>query len=194
MTGSDSYQKFTVLDEEIEVYLRITKIDEETGKPVLLPDTAFQIYWLDEQGHYRYDSNGNPKLVTMTNTVNGHLTKDVNTFHTNGEGILTLPEKLPLGKYRIVEVTGPNGFYNEWLDSAGYENGVLADDADGSYYVDFEIASGSRNRRKEKRQDQSVCPARGRGYGNRGRTAETGRGIRHYGNPRQGRKPDGQTD
>ena len=108
MTGSDSYQKFTVLDEEIEVYLRITKVDEETGKPVLLPDTAFQIYWLDEQGHYRYDSNGNPKLVTMTDTVNGHLTKDVDTFYTNSEGILTLPEKLPLGKYRIVEVTGPN--------------------------------------------------------------------------------------
>ena len=141
MTGSDSYQKFTVLDEEIEVYLRITKVDEETGKPVLLPDTAFQIYWLDEQGHYRYDSNGNPKLVTMTNTVNGHLTKDVTTFYTNGEGILTLPEKLPLGKYRIVEVTGPNGFYNEWLDSAGYENGILADDANGIYYVDFEITT-----------------------------------------------------
>ena len=141
MTGSDSYQKFTVLDEEIEVYLRITKIDEETGKPVLLPDIAFQIYWLDEQGHYRYDSNGNPKLVTMTDTVNGHLTKDVDTFYTNSEGILTLPEKLPLGKYRIVEVTGPNGFYNEWLDSAGYENGILTDDADGIYYVDFEITT-----------------------------------------------------
>ena len=141
MTGSDSYQKFTVLDEEIEVYLRITKIDEETGKPVLLPATAFQIYWLDEQGHYRYDSNGNPKLVTMTDTVNSHLTKDVTTFYTNGEGILTLPEKLPLGKYRIVEVTGPNGFYNEWADTAGYENGILADDADGSYYVDFEITT-----------------------------------------------------
>ena len=141
MTGSDSYQKFTVLDEEIEVYLRITKVDEETGKPVLLPDTAFQIYWLDEQGHYRYDSNGNPKLVTMTDTVNGHLTKDVDTFHTNSEGILTLPEKLPLGKYRIVEITGPNGFYNEWKDTAGYENGILADDADGSFYVDFTITT-----------------------------------------------------
>lgn len=101
MTGSDSYQKFTVLDEEIEVYLRITKVDEETGKPVLLPDTAFQIYWLDEQGHYRYDSNGNPKLVTMTDTVNGHLTKDVDTFYTNSEGILTLPEKLPLGNIAL---------------------------------------------------------------------------------------------
>ena len=141
MTGSDSYQKFTVLDEEIEVYLRITKLDEETGKPVLLPDTAFQIYWLDEQGHYRYDSNGNPKLVTMTDTVNGHLTKDVDTFYTNSEGNLTLPEKLPLGKYRIVEVTGPNGFYNEWKDTAGYENGILVDDADGSFYVDFTITT-----------------------------------------------------
>ena len=141
MIGSNSYQKYTVLDEEIEVYLRITKIDEETGKTVLLPDTAFQIYWLDEQGHYRYDGNGNPKLVTMTDTVNGHLTKDVSTFYTNSEGILTLPEKLPLGKYRIVEITGPNGFYNEWKDTAGYENGILADDADGSFYVDFTITT-----------------------------------------------------
>ena len=141
LTGSDSYQKFTVLDEEIEVYLRITKIDEETGKPVLLPGTAFQIYWLDDMGHYRYDNQGNPKLVTMTDTVNGHLTKNVSTFYTNDEGILTLPEKLPLGKYRIVEITGPNGFYNEWLDTAGYENGILADDADGSFYVDFTITT-----------------------------------------------------
>ena len=141
MTGSDSYQKFTVLDEEIEVYLRITKIDEETGKPVLLPGTAFQIYWLDDMGHYRYDDQGNPKLVTMTDTVNGHLTKNVTTFYTNEEGILTLPEKLPLGKYRIVEITGPNGFYNEWKDTAGYENGILADGADGNFYVDFTITT-----------------------------------------------------
>ena len=54
---------------------------------------------------------------------------------------MTLPEKLPLGKYRIVEVSGPDGFYNEWADTAGYENGILADDADGSYYVDFEITT-----------------------------------------------------
>ena len=40
MKASDSYQKFTVLDEEIEVYLKITKLDTETGKPVLLPNTA----------------------------------------------------------------------------------------------------------------------------------------------------------
>ena len=127
LTGSDSYQKFTVLDEQIEVYLRITKLDEETGKPVLLPGTAFQIYYLDDDGNYRME-NGAPKLVRMTDTVNGHLTKNVTTFYTNAEGILTLPEKLPLGKYRIVETTAPNGFYNEWLDEE-------------SLYVDFTITT-----------------------------------------------------
>ena len=58
MKASDSYQKFSVLDEEIEVYLKITKLDTETGKPVLLPNTAFQIYWLDDNGNYRLE-NGN---------------------------------------------------------------------------------------------------------------------------------------
>lgn len=127
MKASDSYQKFTVLDEEIEVYLKITKLDTETGKPVLLPNTAFQIYWLDDNGNYRLE-NGKSKLVTMTDTVNGHLTKNVDTFYTNEEGILTLPEKLPLGKYRIVETVGPDGFYNEWADS-------------GNYYVNFDIST-----------------------------------------------------
>ena len=127
LTGSDSYQKFTVLDEQIEVYLRITKLDEETGKPVLLPGTAFQIYYLDDDGNYRME-NGAPKLVRMTDTVNGHLTKNVTTFYTNAEGTLTLPEKLPLGKYRIVETTAPNGYYNAWA-------------ADASHYVDFTITT-----------------------------------------------------
>lgn len=127
MKASDSYQKFTVLDEEIEVYLKITKLDTETGKLVLLPNTAFQIYWLDDNGNYRLE-NGKPKLVTMTDTANGHLTKNVDTFYTNEEGILTLPEKLPLGKYRIVETVGPDGFYNEWADS-------------GNSYVDFDIST-----------------------------------------------------
>ena len=127
IVGSDSYQKFTVLDEQIEVYLRITKLDEETGKPVLLPGTAFQIYYLDDDGNYRME-NGAPKLVRMTDTVNGHLTKNVTTFYTNAEGTLTLPEKLPLGKYRIVETTAPNGYYNAWA-------------ADASHYVDFTITT-----------------------------------------------------
>lgn len=145
-TPSGSYQKYTVLDEEIEVYLRVTKIDEETGKAVLLKDTAFQIYWMDEQGNHIYDENGNAKLVTMTDTTNPMLPKDVDTFYTDDTGMLVLPEKLPLGHYRLVEVNGPNGFYNEWAASAVYEDGHLQIDdtgnfADGSFYVDFSVTT-----------------------------------------------------
>lgn len=145
-TPSGSYQKYTVLDEEIEVYLRVTKIDEETGKAVLLKDTAFQIYWMDEQGNHIYDENGNAKLVTMTDTTNPMLPKDVDTFYTDDTGMLVLPEKLPLGHYRLVEVNGPNGYFNEWAASAVYEDGHLQIDdtgnfADGSFYVDFSVTT-----------------------------------------------------
>lgn len=145
-TPSGSYQKYTVLDEEIEVYLRVTKIDEETGKAVLLKDTAFQIYWMDEQGNHIYDENGNAKLVTMTDTTNPLLPKDVDTFYTDDTGMLVLPKKLPLGHYRLVEVNGPNGYFNEWAASAVYEDGHLQIDdtgnfADGSFYVDFSVTT-----------------------------------------------------
>lgn len=145
-TPPGSYQKYTVLDEEIEVYLRVTKIDEETGKAVLLKDTAFQIYWMDEQGNHIYDENGNAKLVTMTDTTNPLLPKDVDTFYTDDTGMLVLPEKLPLGHYRLVEVNGPNGYFNEWAASAVYEDGHLQIDdtgnfADGSFYVDFSVTT-----------------------------------------------------
>ena len=145
-TPSGSYQEYTILDEEIEVYLRITKIDDETGKPVALPSTAFQIYWMDDLGNYILDKNGNPKLVTMTDTSNPLLPKVIDTFYTDEDGVLVLPEKLPLGHYRIVEVNGPEGFYNEWIDSAIYDGGNLhVDDTghyeDGTFYVDFEVST-----------------------------------------------------
>lgn len=144
---SNSYQKYTVLDEEIEVYLRVTKIDEETGKPVVLSNTAFQIYWMDEQGNHIYDENGHAKLVTMTDTTDPLIPKNVDTFYTDDTGMLVLPEKLPLGHYRLVEVSGPDGFYNEWGASAVYdEDGHLFIDdtgrfADGTFYVDFEVST-----------------------------------------------------
>lgn len=143
---SGSYSEYTILDEEIEVYLRITKIDDETGKPVALPNTAFQIYWMDDQGNHILDKNGNPKRVTMTDTSDPSLPKVIDTFYTNEDGVLALPEKLPLGHYRIVEVNGPEGFYNEWIDSAVYDGGNLhVDDTghyeDGTFYVDFEVST-----------------------------------------------------
>ncbi|MGN0983227.1 MAG: SpaA isopeptide-forming pilin-related protein, partial [Gemmiger sp.] len=66
--------------------------------------------------------------------------------YTDDTGMLVLPEKLPLGYYRLVEVNGPNGFHNEWAASAVYEDGHLQIDdtghfADGSFYVDFSVTT-----------------------------------------------------
>lgn len=135
---------------------KISKIDYQGGtwliwfngrEPVLLKDTAFQIYWMDDQGNHIYDADGNAKLVTMTDTTDPLLPKDVDTFYTDDTGMLVLPEKLPLGHYRLVEVNGPNGFYNEWMAGAAYDDDghLQIDDtgnfADGSFYVDFSVTT-----------------------------------------------------
>lgn len=147
-TPSGSYMKYTILNELVEAYLRIVKVDDETGKPVLREGTAFQLYWIDDNGNYILDKQGNPRLVTMTATMDGSAAKKVDTFYTTSDGIIVLPEKLEVGRYRIVEVNGPEGFYNEWIDTAQYgENGVLLDKDDngvystGNFYVDFAVTT-----------------------------------------------------
>ena len=37
---------YNILDEELEGYLQLVKIDIETGKPVKIADTAFNIYYI----------------------------------------------------------------------------------------------------------------------------------------------------
>lgn len=147
-TPSGSYMKYTILNELVEAYLRIVKVDDETGKPVLREGTAFQLYWIDDNGNYILDKKGNPRLVTMTATADGSAAKKVDTFYTTADGIIVLPEKLEVGRYRIVEVNGPEGFYNEWIDTAQYgENGILLDKgengtyATGNFYVDFAVTT-----------------------------------------------------
>lgn len=144
-TPSDANQNFryNINDEEVEMYLKIWKKDIETGKAVLREGTAFQIYWMNEDGTYYLKDDGTPRLVTMTATLDGSVAKKVDTFYTAENGTIALPEKLPVGHYRIVEVQGPEGFYNEWADTAQYgENGILLyEDGSGDYYVDFEVTT-----------------------------------------------------
>ena len=104
-TPSNSYQTYNVLDEELEGYLQLIKIDAETGKPVKIADTAFQIYKIEE--------DGTETLVEMPDPNSGSATAKTSTFYTDADGYLKTPEKLPLGCYRVVEVDGPEGFFND---------------------------------------------------------------------------------
>ena len=104
-TPSNSYLTYNVLNEELEGYLQLIKIDSETGNPVKIAGTAFQIYKIAE--------DGTETLVEMPDPDSGSATAKTSTFYTDADGYLKTPEKLPLGRYRVVEVEGPEGFYND---------------------------------------------------------------------------------
>ena len=104
-TPSGSYMTYNILDEELEGYLQLVKIDIETGKPVKIADTAFNLYYIAEDGH--------ETLVEMNDPKSGNAWAKTSTFYTDSNGEMKTPEKLPLGKYRIVEVEGPRGYFND---------------------------------------------------------------------------------
>ena len=104
-TSSGSYMTYNILDEELEGYLQLVKIDIETGKPVKIADTAFNLYYIAEDGR--------ETLVEMNDPKSGNAWAKTSTFYTDSNGEMKTPEKLPLGKYRIVEVEGPRGYFND---------------------------------------------------------------------------------
>ena len=104
-TPSGSNMTYNILDEELEGYLQLVKIDIETGKPVKIADTAFNLYYIAEGGH--------ETLVEMNDPKSGNAWTKTSTFYTDFNGEMKTPEKLPLGKYRIVEVEGPRGYFND---------------------------------------------------------------------------------
>ena len=112
-TPSNSYMTYNVLNEELEGYLQLIKIDAETGKPVKIADTAFQIY--------RILDDGTEELIEMPDPDSGSATAKTDTFYTDENGLLKTSEKLPLGRYRVVEVEGPEGFFNDTAYNVVFE-------------------------------------------------------------------------
>ena len=102
---SSSYMTYNILDEELEGYLQLVKIDIETGKPVKIADTAFNLYYIAEDGR--------ETLVEMNDPKSGNAWAKTSTFYTDSNGEMKTPEKLPLGRYRIVEIEGPRGYFND---------------------------------------------------------------------------------
>ena len=94
--------KYLINNAGLESYVKIVKVDSETGKQIPYAGAGFQIY--------------NPKgeLVTMKYTY-PTVTK-IDAFYTDEEGCLITPETLSYGKgYSIVEVQAPYGYI---LDSS----------------------------------------------------------------------------
>lgn len=89
--------KYLINNASLESYVKIVKVDSETGKQIPYTGAGFQIY------------NPDGKLVTMTYTYPEVTTID--TFYTKSDGYLITPETLPYGKgYSVVEVQAPYGY------------------------------------------------------------------------------------
>ena len=115
-TASNDYMTYNILDEELEGYLQLIKTDTETGKAVKIANTSFALYKLDDKG--------NKTRISMIDPASGSATKKTDVFYTDADGLMKTPEKLPLGRYLIEELQGPEGYYN-----------------DPAYSVEFEIKS-----------------------------------------------------
>ncbi len=88
--------KFLINNKNFESYLKVVKLDKETGKRIAYDGAAFEIY--DSDNH----------RVTMQYTY--PQVTSVHTFYTNKEGYLITPEKLPYGDYTLKEVQAPYGY------------------------------------------------------------------------------------
>lgn len=86
-----------LIDREFTAKLRVVKIDSDTGKTVLAPNAEFKIYNMDTK-----------EYVSMITTYPSKVTH--NSFFTDEDGDLILPEVLGLGNYRIEEVAAPYGY------------------------------------------------------------------------------------
>ena len=112
-TPSNDYMTFNVLDEELEGYLQLIKTDTETGKAVKIANTAFALYRLDEKDR--------KTRISMIDPASGSATKKTDVFYTDADGLMKTPEKLPLGRYMIEELRGPEGYFNDPAYSVKFE-------------------------------------------------------------------------
>lgn len=85
------------IDREFSAKLRIVKKDADTGMTVLVPKAEFKIFNMDTK-----------KYVTMITTYPSKV--EHKSFFTDADGDLILPEKLRAGRYRIEEVSAPDGY------------------------------------------------------------------------------------
>ena len=112
-TATNNYMTYNVLDEELEGYLQLIKTDTETGKAVKIANTAFALYKLDDKG--------NKTRISMIDPASGSATKKTDVFYTDADGLMKTPEKLPLGRYLIEELQGPEGYFNDSAYSLEFE-------------------------------------------------------------------------
>ena len=88
--------RYLINNAEFKSYVKVVKVDSETGKIIPYEGAGFEIY------------NAGGEKIAMTYSYPTPTAIDV--FRTNSEGYLITPEVLPYGEYSLVEVQAPYGY------------------------------------------------------------------------------------
>ncbi|MEO3218284.1 SpaA isopeptide-forming pilin-related protein [Ruminococcus bicirculans (ex Wegman et al. 2014)] len=88
--------RYLINNAEFESYVKVVKVDSETGKTIPYEGAGFEIY----------DSNGQKISMTFSYPTPTRI----DTFYTNSEGYLITPEVPPYDEYSLVEVQAPYGY------------------------------------------------------------------------------------
>ncbi len=110
---SESEQYYNILNNSLNAYLQVIKVDSETGKTIAIANTTFKIYNKDTNQY-------------VSQFVGGKIYDE---FKTDENGKFMTYLKLESGNYKLIEVSSPFGYL---LD----ENGVdftIGDDTHFSY-------------------------------------------------------------
>lgn len=119
VSENNKIYKYLINNASLESYVKIVKVDSETGKQIPYAGAGFQIY----------DPNGNKVMMKYTYPT----VTEIDTFYTNSDGYLITPETLPYGKgYSVVEVQAPYGYildstpvyFDITAENTSEENGV----------------------------------------------------------------------
>ena len=114
----------TINNQAIRYRLKLIKTDAKTGKTVRLANTAFKLL----------DSDGS----VVTQTVSYPTRREIDTFYTDENGEVTLPETVTRGMYFIEEVQAPQG-YRIRTERLGVFVGETGDAPGEAYTLDIEI-------------------------------------------------------
>lgn len=98
---SENEQYYNILNNSLNAYLQVIKIDSETGKTIAIADTTFKIYNKDKNQY-------------VTQFVGGKIYDE---FKTDETGKFMTYLKLESGNYKLIEVSSPHGYVID-------ENGV----------------------------------------------------------------------
>ena len=114
----------TINNQAIRYRLKLIKTDAKTGKTVRLANTAFKLL----------DSDGN----VVTQMVSYPTRREIDTFYTDENGEVTLPETVTRGMYFIEEVQAPQGYLIR-TERLGVFVGETGDASGEAYTLDIEI-------------------------------------------------------